>query len=160
MIFRARQNCGRARRSNLAIALIVSGLAACEGGVQSDGPALTRDFDGSWSFEFESTTPAGLNGSRCLDGAGQVTVQDGRVVGATFAEFEGDLRSMGALEGQVLEAEGDVVMTIASSQSGRNAFVARGAETEDGFAGTWEDIHECSGTFSAIRSPDAGAGSS
>lgn len=141
--------------SACALALVV--LAACEDGLRSESPAVTSALDGSWSFTFASTTAVGLGGAPCLAGTGQVAVENGRIVGATFAELAGALRAMGALEGRVLEDEGGVMMSIATSQGGRNAFVAQGTETADGFSGTWEDIHECGGTFTAVREGAVGS---
>ena len=143
-----------------AAALVVSALSGCEDGLKGGDATVTRAFDGTWDFTFTSTVPFGVNSAPCLDGTGRVTVEEGRIVGSTFAGLAGVARSMGALEGRVLEDDSGVVMSVASSQGGRNAFVALGQRTPEGISGTWEDIHECQGAFMAKPVPDRGAGSS
>lgn len=131
------------------IALVA--LLGCAEGAPSLTARTISDFDGAWSFEFTSMTPVGTNGVKCIDGTGQVSVDQGIVVGSTFSEFQGAIRSRGALEGRITEGNDGTFFSIARSQDGRNAFTAVIDRGLPGMAGTWQDIHNCRGTFEAIR---------
>jgi len=139
----------RALTPMAAIALAI--LAGCAERAPSNTTQTTQSLDGNWEFEFDSATSVGTDGMRCLDGIGQMTIEEGRIVGTTFSEFAGVMQSRGGLEGGISENADGALISFASSQSGKNTFFAIIRQTSPGMSGTWKDIHDCKGTFTAVR---------
>ena len=139
----------RALTPMAAIALAI--LAGCAERAPTNTTQPTQYLDGNWEFEFDSATSVGTDGMRCLDGIGQMTIEEGRIVGTTFSEFAGVMQSRGDLEGSFSENADGAFISFGSSQSGENNFVAIINRTTPWMSGTWKDIHKCRGTFTAVR---------